>query len=330
MLEEQLQPADFPVETRNLLQPLAQQEKTMLRRKTFEYGESFMCHPYVRRLERILLSDHRTIAETDGFWRREHASFLVARSVFGCSYEDYLPGRVYTYRRFAQILRNQADFISLIDVGCGSGMMLHECGKLGCRVTGIDRSFAALSFAQALGQEYSTHNLMLRQADVMRNGCSGIESHDVVSNLGSLEHLAFEEQIIFVETMKRLSKRWVAIAVPNFDSTAFEIMESAEQKLNTPDLIYPEQSRAFPVDFESIALATRLSLIGIWRFHLPPTSISYRSLVLEGRSAFYKDLCHDAENSSGDPISIWLNLEDHASLSDINKHAWFRFALFSL
>jgi 2-polyprenyl-6-hydroxyphenyl methylase/3-demethylubiquinone-9 3-methyltransferase len=60
------------------------------------------------------------------------------------------PGRSAYFREvLVQRLRREPAQLDLLDVGCGGGLLAEEFARLGCRVTGIDRSLPTLEAARA-------------------------------------------------------------------------------------------------------------------------------------------------------------------------------------
>lgn len=267
--------------------------------------------------------------DVDSFWVREHAFFLAARQALGVGYGDLLPGRIYTYRRFLDLLRRTVVFESLMDVGCGSGMILHEGHGRGHVVSGIDRSSCAIGFALSLARTFGTCPIVLAHADVTERRGTRLEACDLVVNFGSLEHLATPLQLEFVSAMASLSNKWIATAIPVFESPLFIVMENAEASQRLSQLRYPEQVRAFDVDFDTIASELNLELIETRFIHIAPTSISYQRHVVEEGIPFFVDLCRTASGATTTPIETWLGLEDSLSQADIRPYAWFKYGLFS-
>ena len=95
------------------------------------------------------------------------------------------------------------DVNTIIDLGCGNGVITNELGKK-FDVTGIDRSRKALSFVK-------TKKIL--------SGCENInlpdDSFDMVFSSELLEHLEEDTFINTVNEIKRLSKKYIFITVPN-------------------------------------------------------------------------------------------------------------------
>ena len=76
-------------------------------------------------------------------------------------------------------------------------MLSHEASRHGITTIGIDYSVSALGFARYLATEFGTGNLTLVDADALGNWMPPLLPADLVSNLGSLEHMSFDGQFRF-------------------------------------------------------------------------------------------------------------------------------------
>ncbi len=95
------------------------------------------------------------------------------------------------------------DVQTIVDVGCGNGVITNILGQ-NFKVTGVDRSKKALSFVKTAKIQASADNIPLPD-----------NSFDLVFSSELLEHL---EKKVFegtVSEIKRLSKKYIFITVPN-------------------------------------------------------------------------------------------------------------------
>lgn len=100
----------------------------------------------------------------------------------------------------------------ILDVGCGSGVLVDKLSKDGYQATGIDRSEQAISFAE----KYMEGTFMLGDADL--TGIQGKELYDVVVASHILEHLDNPQP--FFEGVKgalRGGDGYIIVAVPNLE-----------------------------------------------------------------------------------------------------------------
>ncbi len=95
------------------------------------------------------------------------------------------------------------DVVSIIDIGCGNGIITNELGKK-FTVLGVDRSANALTHVKTEKLQASSASIPL--PDV---------SYDMVLSSEMIEHLDEETLRKTVNEIKRLSKKYVFITVPN-------------------------------------------------------------------------------------------------------------------
>ncbi|PLX13404.1 MAG: hypothetical protein C0598_03685 [Marinilabiliales bacterium] len=98
------------------------------------------------------------------------------------------------------------DVNSILDVGCGNGIITNVLGK-NYDVTAVDRSEEALSFVETNKINSSADNIPLED-----------KSFDMVFSSELLEHLPDEVLVGTIEEIKRLSKKYIFITVPNAEN----------------------------------------------------------------------------------------------------------------
>jgi 2-polyprenyl-6-hydroxyphenyl methylase / 3-demethylubiquinone-9 3-methyltransferase len=80
-------------------------------------------------------------SQATGWWNENHFLHLLKTGIN--------PARFgYFYEILTRRLGIDPKTLSVLDVGCGGGILSEEFAKIGCRVTGIDRSQASLETAQ--------------------------------------------------------------------------------------------------------------------------------------------------------------------------------------
>ena len=210
----------------------------------------------------------------NSYWAREHAMAHLFREDYGIAYEEYLPGRVYTYRALFKRIQETLRIKSLVEVGCGSAMLSHEASRHGITTIGIDYSVSALGFARYLATEFGTGNLTLVDADALGNWMPPLLPADLVSNLGSLEHMSFEGQFRFARFMGQLSRKYVLLAVPNPRSPLFNLMEKHELSIKDNTWVYPDEPTQFGVDFRKLGDALGWSIVRESYIHVASTTLT--------------------------------------------------------
>lgn len=108
------------------------------------------------------------------------------------------------------------DNISVLDLGCGHGALLHFAREAGyCRLRGIDVSPQQVEVARHIGVEG------VEQGDLMSTLQSLTpESQDMIVAFDVIEHFTKDELVVFVDAVHRVLKRggrWL-IHAPNAES----------------------------------------------------------------------------------------------------------------
>jgi len=129
--------------------------------------------------------------------------------------------RVYEFERVAD--RKRIDFItdflksslpanaSVLDVGCGNGVISRHLGRFGFRVTGIDVSEKAIEKAQSLNQ-FSNVKFMVKSAeDLIAEGIR----YDAIICSEVLEHLNDPDALLDVLNKSLSRNGKLIITVPN-------------------------------------------------------------------------------------------------------------------
>lgn len=165
--------------------------------------------------------------EAGGWWDENHFLHLLKTGVnparFGY-FSEILVG---------QLRRDPAE-VSLLDVGCGGGILSEEFARLGCHVTGIDPSMASLETAQRHAEQQ--HLEIAYQAAPGEALPFEAASFDVVICCDVLEHVDDLKKvlseaarvlkpagILFYDTINRteVSRRENIFAAQDFPLTRF-------------------------------------------------------------------------------------------------------------
>ena|SRR6218665_1113153 len=108
---------------------------------------------------------------------------------------------------------------SILDIGCGNGLITNPLGESGFEVTGVDRSAAALKNVKTAKIQCDCNSIPVED-----------DSFDLVLSSELLEHL---EPKLYEETVaeiKRTAKKYVLLSVPNDESLSKGIIECPECK----------------------------------------------------------------------------------------------------
>lgn len=122
---------------------------------------------------------------------------------------------------------------SVLDVGCGGGILSDSMARKGANVTGIDLSTKALRVARLHALEAQTANLQFREVSVEALAAEQPGSFDVVTCMEMLEHVPDPASV--VQACARLVKPggWVFFSTINRNAKAFALaIVGAEYILN--------------------------------------------------------------------------------------------------
>lgn len=92
----------------------------------------------------------------------------------------------------AEIRRNIGYHASILDMGCGAGLLANDLALSGHKVTGIDLSTSSLKVAESRD---STHSVRYQVGDVYKVPFPN-ESFDVVTVMDLLEHVSDPQRVI--------------------------------------------------------------------------------------------------------------------------------------
>jgi SAM-dependent methyltransferase len=300
-----------------------------LRRKSFEFGGALLRRPDVEALTRrylrglVSVKDPK-VSALDAYWAREAALLETLSSTFR-DYEDYLPGRHYTYLQLGRVLNHHCHPLgSTLDIGCGSGIL----SRFIAAYTGVDKSNGALFLADKLGRKVGTE---------LNQVCGNAfrlpfrpKSFQVSVSLGLVEHFTFAEQCVLLLQAARVSRELSVVVVPNTKSPIFLTMFALEAEQAGATLKYPQEDAYFPVDFDALAEATGLVIRSTGGFHIvPPRHIPARFLTQRSRTVFRKAI-RLAEKSAGQrpALRAWALAESAMSKTDLAELGWFKYAVY--
>jgi 2-polyprenyl-3-methyl-5-hydroxy-6-metoxy-1,4-benzoquinol methylase len=147
-------------------------------------------------------------------------------------YEAEQSNRVQTARRHARMLDRRAAKGSLLDVGCASGIFIHEASRRGWRVTGIEPNTHLAARAAKLVPTAAVRNTTLEEADLEPGSFDAVTLWDV------LEHVA--DPTGFLTSCRRLIKPagTILLKVPDLDSWQARIMGASWPLLLPEHLSY--------------------------------------------------------------------------------------------
>jgi 2-polyprenyl-6-hydroxyphenyl methylase/3-demethylubiquinone-9 3-methyltransferase len=116
----------------------------------------------------------------DEWWSDESFMALLRHAVN--------PPRFGYFRKVLERLGRAAPSLSVLDVGCGGGLLAEEFAALGCAVTGVDRSAPTLRAARAHARQNHL-DIEYLEGDAMRLPFGAGRRFDVVCCCDVLEHV---------------------------------------------------------------------------------------------------------------------------------------------
>ncbi|WP_138516840.1 bifunctional 2-polyprenyl-6-hydroxyphenol methylase/3-demethylubiquinol 3-O-methyltransferase UbiG [Rhodoferax bucti] len=122
---------------------------------------------------------------------------------------------------------------TMVDVGCGGGILADSAARQGAKVLGIDLSTKALKVAQLHALEAETPNVTYREISAEALAAEAVGSMDVVTCMEMLEHVPDPASV--VEACARMVKPggWVFFSTLNRNPMSFlQAIVGAEYVLN--------------------------------------------------------------------------------------------------
>jgi ubiquinone/menaquinone biosynthesis C-methylase UbiE len=159
----------------------------------------------------------------------------------GESMETINPIKVYRHRAVARSIAERlaggAGRPSVLEVGCGGSVVLHELSKLGVRCHGVDMNPIVLDYSRVLKASYGS-DVEYSQEDAFKLPFPD-GAFDLVFSVGMLEHYSPADQLLLIKECKRVAKRFVQVDIPNEgpDSSMLFILKGHEDSHLPTDLV---------------------------------------------------------------------------------------------
>jgi SAM-dependent methyltransferase len=164
------------------------------------------------------------------YWENQFADFNeFLRATPGARYQDWQPTKWASLSRFSDELSEVCELggrkSTVFELGCGSATMLNQLAAGGMTCVGVDSDKAALKMAalcrlntglQCDKLDFVERDLFDTEYILATRGQA-----DLVFSIGLIEHFDDIGQCRVWEAHRRLSKRWVLIGIPNYQSPLF-------------------------------------------------------------------------------------------------------------
>jgi len=176
----------------------------------------------------------------DGDYLEREYQNVSAKLDAGATMDTLNPVKVYRHRSVARAMAARLEGrtnASILEVGVGGSLVIHEASKLGVHCHAVDVNPNMVAYSRRLSQAYGS-DVVVEEADAFKlpypNG-----HFDLVFSVGMLEHYSPEDQLVLVREHARVCRGWVEIDVPNEGPDAsihFLIKDHEDTHLDT-DLV---------------------------------------------------------------------------------------------
>lgn len=121
------------------------------------------------------------------------------------AWENYDPNNLIEKYNLPEVLKSiPNDVKTILDLGCGNGIITNILAQNGYNITGVDISEAALKYVKTDKICTSSSNVPVKN-----------NSYDLVFSSELLEHLPIDVYNATILEMQRISKKYILISVPN-------------------------------------------------------------------------------------------------------------------
>jgi ubiquinone/menaquinone biosynthesis C-methylase UbiE len=136
---------------------------------------------------------------TLGSERRHYEENPLKKIAYGLLGEIHIPGRiraVNVLRSIKKIVGGEVTNMSILDAGCGKGMLSFTLAKKypAWRITGVDMEATKIEKLNEIKEKLGMKNLQFHQKDL--NSLESSESYDIILNCDVLEHMEDDERVI--------------------------------------------------------------------------------------------------------------------------------------
>jgi SAM-dependent methyltransferase len=181
----------------------------------------------------------------------------------------------------------------VLDVGCGSGALLHVLGRAGYHASGVEMSATAAAEAAAAGARVHVGSL--------ESAACADASFDAVTMIHVLEHL--RDPVRALGEVRRVLRPggWLLVEVPNIQSIAYALFGRRWQPLALPQHLFhfapASLSRAVRVAGFGVERVSQYSArvsAAAWARSVAPTldPVQFRRRDAAGRSALTRKLAY--------------------------------------
>ncbi len=99
---------------------------------------------------------------------------------------EYITNKIKTHFKLRTVKSNYLEGLSILDIGCGGGLISEPMARLGAKVTGIDASEKNINIAKLHSKK---NGLKINYLNASPENLEHIEKFDIILNLEIVEHV---------------------------------------------------------------------------------------------------------------------------------------------
>ena len=115
---------------------------------------------------------------------------------------EYITNKIKTHFKLRTDKSNYLEGLSILDIGCGGGLISEPMARLGAKVTGIDASEKNINIAKLHSKK---NGLKINYLNVSPENLEHIEKFDIILNLEIVEHV--DNVSLYIKSCYKLLKK---------------------------------------------------------------------------------------------------------------------------
>ena len=119
---------------------------------------------------------------------------------------EYITERIKKYFKIENKKSNFLEGLTILDIGCGGGLISEPMARLGADVTGIDASEKNIKVAKLHSRN---NDIKINYINTAPENLKISNQFDIVLNLEIVEHV--EDVNLFIKSCSKLLKKWINV-----------------------------------------------------------------------------------------------------------------------